>query len=445
MARILALTLLAFAVLAAPAPAATVRLSTIFVPDDEEFYDREDDSYRYSTLRFTASPGERNRLTVRAARGGRILFRDRGARVKPGPGCRAAGARAAVCRRGADLRSIRIGLGGGGDRLTVSTRVRAAVDADGGPGPDRLAAGGGRTTLSGGRGDDGLTGGRRSDRLHGDAGADRLTGGGGNDELVGGPGRDRQAGGRGNDVLDGEDGLAVADDDRLDGGSGRDRAVYVRRRPAMVIGASGGGMAGEADVFRSIEDILGGMGDDALTGDDGRNEIHGGGGHDRIDTRGGDDVIYLAYVGSDSHSVDAACGEGSDEVREYIADARVLVRGDCELVGFVNGGSDLDPRPARVSARAFRLSLRCAPRPDFEARPVLVMKTPGVARPWYAGGPFGVEVARGARGQSSNQEKCPVDFELTDAGLELLTTRGELPVEVQTDAYVAIAVVLRSS
>ena len=64
----------------------------------------------------------------------------------------------------------------------------ADVEPDGGPGADRLAAGGGPTTLRGGDGDDTLIGGALGDVLAGGPGADRRHGGGNDDTLDGGRG-----------------------------------------------------------------------------------------------------------------------------------------------------------------------------------------------------------------------------------------------------------------
>ncbi len=75
MARLVLLALALLALFASAAPAATVRLAEVYVPDDEEYYDREDDSRIYSVLHYVAGRGERNRLTVWRVKGG-LLFRD---------------------------------------------------------------------------------------------------------------------------------------------------------------------------------------------------------------------------------------------------------------------------------------------------------------------------------------------------------------------------------
>jgi hypothetical protein len=443
MPRILALTLLACALLAAPAPAATVKLSSVFVPDDDESYDREDDSYSYSTLRYQAGPGERNRLVIRRARGGGVLFRDTGARIRPGRGCRAAGPRTAICRLGHDLRSIRARLGSGNDRLTVARKLPYLVVGEGGRGADRLTAGRGAARFAGGAGNDRLTGSGRSDQLNGDAGADRIDGRGGDDSIGGGSGADRASGGDGDDVLSAADGQALAADDRLNGGDGSDVATYRIRTTPVNATPAGGGMAGEADVFTDIEGVIGGRGDDVLTGDDGRNEFTGGDGHDRVDARGGDDLI-IATPPADGDSLDITCGDGADVVYEQGADVRILARPDCERLRLTYSGPEVDPRPSPLSGRVFRLFLLCATKFDSEQRRVLVARTPGAARRWYENGPLDVEAAKGVRPVGDSiTASCPVDFELTDAALELLNARGELPLEVPTNAYGSIAVLVR--
>lgn len=430
----------------AAADAATVRLSEVHIPDNDETFDREDDSQRYSVLRFTAAPGERNRLVVKLTpRSDEILFRDTGARLKPGRGCRARTRSTVVCREGSDLQFIRIALGGRGDRLTVSSRVRGVVVvADGGPGPDRLAGGGGSNQLDGGSGSDRVTGGRRSDLLEGGPGADRVFGRSGDDEIHGGTGADRLYGGSGADVLVATDSAAAGTRDRLDGGTGTDRASYFGRREGVTATVRGGGLPGERDVFRSIEGLIGGSGADTLTGDDRANRLEGGTGADRVDGRGGDDRIDVDYSVLAEDSLDITCGDGSDRVAVYYTYAEhVLIRSDCERLRTLDDDLGPDPRPEPVTpADTVRLSLFCAASYVADKDRAVTLRTPKFTRPWFSGPVFEEIAAEGTIPRGPAGDRCPTTFTLTQRGRELLASLGTVPVTVPAQSLGAYTVLL---
>ena len=132
-----------------------------------------------------------------------------------------------------------------------------------------------------------ISGSDHDDRLSGDAGANRFLGGGGNDRL---------AGGDGNDLLDGGAGA-----DMLDGGAGVDWASYVLAAEGVTVSlATGTGTGGQADGDRliDIENLLGGEGDDRLSGDARANQIDGRGGNDTLTGGAGDD-IFTGGAGAD--------------------------------------------------------------------------------------------------------------------------------------------------
>ena len=118
-----------------------------------------------------------------------------------------------------------------------------------------------------------VTGGAGADALTGDALANVLLGGGGNDTLRGGLGRDR-----------------------LDGGAGIDRADYGDKTASVSVTLNGatavsvlvGGVA--EDTLLNIENVTGGAGADALTGDALANVFRGGLGRDRLDGGAGIDT-----------------------------------------------------------------------------------------------------------------------------------------------------------
>jgi hypothetical protein len=260
-----------------------------------------------ASLTFVAERGELNAVNVRSS-GGAIVLRDGGAPVTPGFGC-------AVGATGNEVRcplpggspcaadcSATIDLGDADDSAVVENGIAATTTVYGGPGADRLE------------------GRRAAVHLDGGEGADTLLGSDQDDVLVGGPGAD---------LLQGR-------------GGGQDLVRY-DERPARVIvtldGRANDGGPGERDDVE-VEDVLGGRGDDTITGDDRANELAGGPGRDTIDGRGGDDAIDAtparvtapaggAGTTADPHDT-VACGDGDDRVD---ADGGDAVRPDCEVTG----------------------------------------------------------------------------------------------------------------
>lgn len=129
-----------------------------------------------------------------------------------------------------------------------------------------------------------------NDRAFGMAGNDTLYGYGGNDTLGGGIGNDALYGGAGDDWL-----LMDAGDDLLDGGPGRDWASLAGQANAARIDLAITGRQNTGygnDLFISIENLHGGMGNDTLMGNAADNEIRGGMGNDRIFGRQGNDLLH---------------------------------------------------------------------------------------------------------------------------------------------------------
>ena len=145
----------------------------------------------------------------------------------------------------------------------------------------------------GGAGDDVLTGGDGADMLLGGNGADTLTGGLGNDSLIGGNGLDWFLEGsapNGSDVFNGGAGLDTIDY------SGRVAPVAVTMDGAS---ANDGDTLGEGDnVAADIENVLGGAGNDVLTGNASNNRISGGPGNDVIAGGAGYDILSYASSAS---------------------------------------------------------------------------------------------------------------------------------------------------
>jgi Ca2+-binding RTX toxin-like protein len=139
------------------------------------------------------------------------------------------------------------------------------------------------------------------DRIwNGLGGDDTIVGSSGSDTIIGGPGNDQLQGNSGGDILVGGIG-----NDALDGGQGFDTANYSEATSSIVANLNGAqqayGLASEVgiDTLSSIENIIGGAGNDVISGDDnpnilvgngGNDTLVGGGGIDRLVGNAGDDI-----------------------------------------------------------------------------------------------------------------------------------------------------------
>ncbi|MBL6082220.1 hypothetical protein JMJ56_30040 [Belnapia sp. T18] len=190
----------------------------------------------------------------------------------------------------------------------------ATQTSDHDPSVLRLTFGGNAGTPGGTAGNDTLRGTDRDDRLDGAGGDDALNGLGGNDVLLGGPGNDTLRGAAGNDTLD--------------GGDGNDTADYGLATQPVVIDlaaarANQDGQGGQ-DRLLSIENVVGGPGNDTIRGDGAANRLVGGAGNDAINGLGGNDSInggegrdiLRGGAGQDN----AAGGVGNDTFTIFAAD-----------------------------------------------------------------------------------------------------------------------------
>jgi Ca2+-binding RTX toxin-like protein len=119
-----------------------------------------------------------------------------------------------------------------------------------------------------------VNGGGGNDAITGDGNANRLRGYGGDDSLMGGNGRDV-----------------------LDGGAGWDVASFADKSAQVLVALVGTGRAtvfvagAEEDTLIGIEGVIGGAGNDRLTGDDAANLLAGGGGADTLSGGRGADTL----------------------------------------------------------------------------------------------------------------------------------------------------------
>ncbi|MGN5081365.1 DUF5801 repeats-in-toxin domain-containing protein [Aeromonas sp. 31P] len=134
-----------------------------------------------------------------------------------------------------------------------------------------------------------LTGSYLDEILIGGAGTDTLNGNAGNDILLGGAGNDSLNGGEGNDIL-----VGGAGNDTLNGGAGNDTASYIDSTTGVTVTVNGNNQAtggAGTDSLSNMENLVGSMFNDSLTGDGNANVLSGLAGSDILSGGGGDDLL----------------------------------------------------------------------------------------------------------------------------------------------------------
>lgn len=199
-------------------------------------------------------------------------------------------------------------------------------------------------TMFGRDGDDVISGLGGVDFLYGDAGEDTLNGGADGDHLFGGAGDDHLFGEAGDDMLYGGPGF-----NKYDGGSGIDLVSFFDKTVPVRVTLNGateaiihvGGFLG--GTIKNVENIVGGSGDDIITGDGFANKIYGQSGADTLKGGNGNDELH-GGDGKDSvqggDGKDLLYGGNDDDVLEG-------GNGDDSLYGggghdFLNGGAGAD-------------------------------------------------------------------------------------------------------
>ena len=257
----------------------------------------------------------------------------------------------------------------GNDSLWVNSNLgNKPTSIDGGAGDDRLYTPEGNDTLIGGLGLDVLNSGGGNDKLDGGDGNDQLNGGNGNDTLTGGAGNDTIHGNGGNDSIDG--GLGADD---MYGDDGTDTVTYASRTAAVAVDiteqtgeVADDGQVGEKDFVRaSVENLIGGSGNDKFTGTvttlttsgltrnnyfaggagndtliglDGNDKLDGGSGNDSADGGVGNDTL-IAGTGTDK-----VIGGAGTDTADYSARTENL---KLDLDGIADDGV---PAPATTPA-----------------------------------------------------------------------------------------------
>lgn len=159
-----------------------------------------------------------------------------------------------------------------------------------------------------------------------------IFGGDGNDVLSGGDRSNRLCGEGGHDILIGSTGR-----DQFIGGSGTDTADYSQRLDDLVITLDGkpndgtptvGTTKGEGDnVMGDVEIVIGGYGDDSITGSAKRDVLRGAAGDDTLVGNAGDDLL----VG----------GDGADVIIGGLGDD-TLMGIDLNSTDTIDGGDGFD-------------------------------------------------------------------------------------------------------
>jgi Ca2+-binding RTX toxin-like protein len=146
-----------------------------------------------------------------------------------------------------------------------------------------------------------------------------------NDNLTGSSGRDLILGGRGSDRMQGLGGK-----DRIDGGSGsHDAAVYTEKTAGIEVALDGDSWidvrvgSKTEDIIRNVEDIAGGNGDDAITGDGKGNHLAGNNGDDSIDGGGARDILW-GGLGRDTLTGGSSADQFVFDVKPRAADADLV-------------------------------------------------------------------------------------------------------------------------
>ena len=340
----------------APAGAAASTARVIAAPGcDAEQFECNGFSPGPPTVGYGAAAGEANALELSFADGVATL-RDPGAAISAGEACTSVSVHEAACRPGGGSQ-FSVALGDLADTFTIAGPFLSALTTS-------IDAGAGADVVSGGPGRDSVIAG---------AGDDQVSGGGDADSLKDGEGRDSLQGGPGDDTLLAAERVAAVD--VFDGGAGRDAVSFAGRRS----GVSATPVGAEGDTFTNVEDLVGGAGDDRLTGDDGANGLTGGRGADRLVGGPGPDVLaggdgrdeLRAGTGDDQIVGNRyelggdrfVCGPGVDTILD-VNPADELAR-DCERVNLgllLDDSATMRPYPAAVRGGVARFAIPCRSR-----------------------------------------------------------------------------------
>lgn len=197
----------------------------------------------------------------------------------------------------------------GDDQFTNETGIESLIL--GNDGNDTLVGGWGIDVVNGGDGDDSIFGLGDDDRLIGGLGADEIEGGLGNDRIFGGQGLNRLLGNDGADLI-----FGGSDIDTVFGGDGADQVFPLGGDDIVDLGD--GGLPGATDPA-DADLVLGGTGNDVLSGGLGLNIFYGGDGDDQVTAGDGENRMH-GQNGSDS----LTSGAGSDYLAGQLGDDTIF-------------------------------------------------------------------------------------------------------------------------
>jgi Ca2+-binding RTX toxin-like protein len=179
-------------------------------------------------------------------------------------------------------------------------------------------------------GDDVLNGSEGDDTMQGLSGNDQLSGAGGNDSIEGDDGNDILDGGDGNDTIKG-----LSGDDTITGGDGIDTASY-ENNGAGVLATLADGYASFAgnDTLVGIENLVGSVHDDTLTGNGAANALTAGAGNDLLDGGSGEDTLD---GGDGDDTIDG--GAGNDTIKGLAGDDSLTGGDGIDTASFEGNGA----------------------------------------------------------------------------------------------------------
>jgi Ca2+-binding RTX toxin-like protein len=182
-----------------------------------------------------------------------------------------------------------------------------------------------RIKLSSGLGIDNVIGGSGNDRLTGNSLANTITGNGGHDTISGGLGSDILVGGLGNDTyrFGGNSSGGELDVVMEATGEGTDTLDFSSRTDSLTVSladsttqqAVHAGRSLKLSSSTAIEHLIGGSGDDLLTGNSLANTLVGNAGNNTLIGLAGDDFL-IGGVGDDLYVFDADTALGTDTISE---------------------------------------------------------------------------------------------------------------------------------
>lgn len=211
-------------------------------------------------------------------------------------------------------------------------------------GNDLIETGGGRNVVDAGDGSDTVLGGADSDQVFGDLGRDSLVGNDGVDVLVGGGGDDFIMGGAGGD--------------QMYGGGGIDTVSYADSSAGIILDLTVVGgqntVGSGVEALGGFENVIGGLGNDRISGAFVANRLDGNDGNDFLSGRAGEDTL-AGGAGRDTMqgggdvdvflfatASDMGTGRGQDMILDFVHQVDILHLRGIDADVFAAGNQEFD-------------------------------------------------------------------------------------------------------